>query len=142
MMDKNNQVIDYLQSYNLGIGFQDLKDRVIAKENCILCGMCTALCPRIEMNEKKPMLIDYDPECSTCFRYCPQTFFPEDVIKEELFQNGSIIKSHPLGFYQKLLTAKSTNDNILKVAQNGGVVCSLLINSVDKGIIYGVILTG
>lgn len=141
MMDKKNQVIDYLQSYFLGIGFQELNDHVIDKKNCILCGMCTTLCPRIGMNEKKPMLIDYDPKCSTCFRYCPKTYFPEDVIKEELFHNGSIIKSYPLGFYQKLLTARSTNDSILKVAQNGGVVSSLLIHALDTGLIDGVLLT-
>ena len=139
-METKSQVIEYLQSNFLGVGFQELNDLVINNQNCVLCGACISLCPRIGMNKKEPELIDNDPECSTCFRYCSRTYFPEDIIKRELF-HGNVKKSYPLGFYQKLVAAKSTESQVLKVAQNGGVVSSLLIHALESGLIDGVILT-
>ncbi|MBY8983996.1 MAG: Coenzyme F420 hydrogenase/dehydrogenase, beta subunit C-terminal domain [Candidatus Lokiarchaeota archaeon] len=139
-MEEKKQVVNYLQSNFLGIGFQELRDHVINNQNCILCGTCTSICPRIGMNETEPTLLEYDPECSTCFRYCPQTYFPEEMFEKELFPEN-ITKSYPLGNYQKIIAAKSNNEDILRVAQNGGVVSSLLIHALDTGIIDGVLLT-
>jgi coenzyme F420 hydrogenase subunit beta len=139
-METTNQVIEYLQSNFLGVGFQELNDLVINNQNCVLCGACISLCPRIGMNKREPELIDNDPECSTCFRYCSRTFFPEDILKKELFKDNAK-KSYSLGFYQKLVTARSTDNRVLKVAQNGGVVSSLLIHALKTGLIDGVILT-
>ncbi len=137
--DDKKEIIDFLQSNFLGMGFKELQEQVIYRENCVLCGCCTTLCPRIGLNEQEPALIDYDPECSTCFRYCPQTYYPEELFEKELFKEN-IKKSYPLGFYQQLLTAKSTNEEILKVAQNGGVVSTLLIHALEKKLIDGVLL--
>ena len=139
IVDKK-QVVNYLESNFLGIGFQELRDHVINNQNCVLCGTCTSLCPRIGMNEKEPTLLEYDPECSTCFRYCPQTYFPEEMFEKELFHEN-VTKSYPLGSYQKLVAAQSNNKDILQVAQNGGVVSSLLIHALDTGLIDGVLLT-
>ncbi|MFX1356623.1 MAG: Coenzyme F420 hydrogenase/dehydrogenase, beta subunit C-terminal domain [Promethearchaeota archaeon] len=138
--ETKHQVIEYLQSYFLGIGFKELNDLVIKKNNCVFCGTCTSLCPRIGMNGKEPTLLEYDPECSTCFRYCPRTYFPEEMFKKELFHDGAN-NSYALGYYQKSLAAKSNDDNIMRLAQNGGVVSTLLIHALDTGLIDGVILT-
>ncbi|MHA2121491.1 MAG: Coenzyme F420 hydrogenase/dehydrogenase, beta subunit C-terminal domain, partial [Promethearchaeota archaeon] len=137
--EKNTEVIDYLQSNFLGMGFKELRDHVISNDNCVLCGCCYTLCPRIGMNENEPALIDYDPECSTCFRYCPQTYYPEELFEKELF-NTNVQRSYPFGLYQKITSAKSTNEEILKVAQNGGVVSTLLIHALETGLIDGVLL--
>jgi coenzyme F420 hydrogenase subunit beta len=139
-MEEKKEVVDYLQSNFLGIGFQELREHVINNHNCVLCGTCTSICPRIGMDEKEPTLLEYDPECSTCFRYCPQTYFPEEMFEQELFPKN-VNKSYPLGNYQKLVLAKSNNQDILKVAQNGGVVSSILIHALDTGLIDGVLLT-
>ncbi|MFX1454222.1 MAG: Coenzyme F420 hydrogenase/dehydrogenase, beta subunit C-terminal domain [Promethearchaeota archaeon] len=139
-MEEKNEVVDFLQSNFLGIGFQELRDHVINNQNCVLCGTCTTICPRIGMTDKEPTLLEYDPECSTCYRYCPQTYFPEEMFEEELFPKKSN-KSYPLGNYQKLVVAKSNNKDIAQKAQNGGVVSSLLIHALDSGLIDGVLLT-
>ncbi len=139
-MEMKNQVKNYLQTNDLDIGFQDLNDLVINKQNCVFCGSCISLCPRIGMNEKKPKLLEYDPECSTCFRYCPRTYFPTEMFEKELF-NGDANKSYSIGHYQRLVAAKSNDETILKRAQNGGVVSSLLIHALDSGLIDGVLLT-
>ncbi|MFW9881937.1 MAG: Coenzyme F420 hydrogenase/dehydrogenase, beta subunit C-terminal domain [Candidatus Thorarchaeota archaeon] len=139
-IDYINQVKDYLQSNFLGFGFQELKDVVISKNNCILCGTCSTLCPRIEANDKEPILLEYDPECSTCFRFCPRTYYPKEIFDKELFK-GAVNKSYSLGFYQKIQAAKAIDNNVLKFAQNGGVVSSLLIHALDTGLIDGALLT-
>ncbi len=139
-MEGRNQLKNYLESNVLGIGFQELHNHVISKGNCVLCGACDSLCPRIGMNENEPTLLEYDPECSTCFRYCPRTYFPAEIFERELFKD-KVKKRFPLGYYQNIVAAKTTDDVILKVAQNGGVVSSLLIHALDTGLIDGVLLT-
>ena len=139
-MEMKNQVKNYLQTTDIDIGFQALNDLVIDKQNCVLCGACITLCPRIGMNEEEPKLLEYDPECSTCFRYCPRTYFPTEMFEKELF-NGDASRSYSLGYYQKLVAAKSNNETVLRRAQNGGVVSSLLIHALDSGLIDGVLLT-
>jgi len=139
-MEMKNQVKNYLQTNDIDIGFQALNDLVIDKQNCVFCGACITLCPRIGMNEKEPKLLEYDPECSTCFRYCPRTYFPTEMFEKELF-NGDANRSYSLGYYQKLVAAKSNDEAVLKITQNGGVVSSLLIHALDSGLIDGVLLT-
>jgi len=139
-MEMKNQVKNYLQTNDINIGFQDLSDLVIDKQNCVFCGSCISLCPRIGMSENEPELIEYDPECSTCFRYCPRTYFPTEMFEKELF-NGDANKSYSLGYYQKIVAAKSNDETVLRSAQNGGVVSSLLIHALDTGLIDGVLLT-
>jgi len=139
-MEMKNQVKNYLQTNDIDIGFQDLSDLVIDKDNCVFCGSCISLCPRIGISECEPELLEYDPECSTCFRYCPRTYFPKEMFEKELF-NGDSNKSYSLGYYQKIVAAKSNNEIVLRSAQNGGVVSSLLIHALDSGLIDGVLLT-
>jgi len=139
-MGVKNQVKTYLQTNDIDIGFQALNDLVIDNQNCVFCGSCISLCPRIGVNEREPKLLEYDPECSTCFRYCPRTYFPTEMFEKELF-NGDAKKSYSIGHYHELVAAKSNDETILKKAQNGGVVSSLLIHALDSGLIDGVLLT-
>ena len=139
-MEMKNQVKNYLQTNDIDIGFQDLNDLVINKQNCVFCGSCISLCPRIGRTENEPELLEYDPECSTCFRYCPRTYFPTEMFEKELF-NGDANKSYSLGYYQKIVAAKSNDERVLMNAQNGGVVSSLLIHALESGLIDGVLLT-
>lgn len=131
---------DYFHCDITEFGFQDLYDLVISKKNCVLCGTCMAICPRIGMNENQPLLLDYDPGCSLCYKYCAKTYFPQKLFEKEIFTKQ--IYKHPLiGHYQKIIAAKSTNDVILKLGQNGGVVSTLLIHALDTGLIDGALLT-
>ena len=138
-MITKEQMIDYLQCDISSFKFQDLYELVISKKNCVNCGACLAICPRIGINENKPALIDYDPECSLCFKYCPRTFFPKSLFEKEIF-NEKIQKDFLLGNFQKITAAKSTDNNILGNAQNGGVVSTLLIHALNTELIEGVIM--
>lgn len=139
-MITKEQMIDYLQCDISSFGFQDLYDLVISKNNCINCGACLSICPRIGIKNNKPTLKDYDPECSLCFKYCPRTFFPKKLFEKEIF-NEQTQKDSLLGHYQEIIAAKSTSNNILRKAQNGGVVTTLLIHALNTGLIDGVLMT-
>ncbi|NVM35022.1 MAG: Coenzyme F420 hydrogenase/dehydrogenase, beta subunit C-terminal domain [Candidatus Lokiarchaeota archaeon] len=132
---------DYFQCDISEYGFQDLHDLVISKKNCVLCGTCMSICPRIGINENQPLLIDYDPECSLCYKYCAKTYFPEKFIEKEIFPKQST-KDPLIGYYQKVMVTKSTNESILNLSQNGGTVTSLLIHALNEGLIDGALLTG
>ena len=122
-------------------GFQDLHDLVISKNNCVLCGTCLSICPRIGIKENQPSLLDYDPECSLCYKYCAKTYFPEKFFEKEIFTEHSN-KDPLIGYYQKVIAAKSTDETILNLCQNGGIVTTLLIHALNKGLIDGALLTG
>ena len=139
-MITKEQMIDYLQCDISSFGFQDLHDLVINKENCITCGACLTICPRISIRENKPKLIDYDPQCSLCYKYCPRTFFPKKFFEKEIF-NEKTQKDSLVGHYQKIAAAKSTDNKILRNAQNGGVTTTLLIQALNTGLIDGVLMT-
>ena len=140
-MEMKKEMFDYLQSNSLGIGFQELCDFVINQNNCVLCGACVSLCPRIGINKQKPTLLEYDPECSMCVSYCARTFFPEDEFKNDLFSGQRYKKDFLLGYYQNITAAKSNDDSVVEVAQNGGVVSSLLIHALNTGLVDGILLT-
>ena len=138
-MITKEQMIDYLQCDISSFRFQDLYDLVISKQNCVNCGACLAICPRIGIKENKPKLIDYDPECSLCYKYCPKTFFPKELFEKEIF-NEKIQKDFLLGNFQKITATKSTDNNILGNAQNGGVVTTLLIHALNTRLIDGILM--
>ena len=132
---------DYFHCNISEFGFQDLHDLVVRKDNCVLCGTCISICPRIGINGNEPSLLDYDPECSLCYKYCAQTYFPKEFFEKEIF-SGHTTKNPLIGHYQKVMATRSTNKDILEVSQNGGTVSSLLIYALNEGLIDGVLLTG
>jgi len=138
-MEMKNEMCGSLQSNSLGIGFQELCNFVINKKNCIFCGTCALLCPRIGIKGNKPTLLEYDPDCSMCALYCARTFFP-DIFKKKVF-GDKLHKDFLLGYYQKITAAKSNDDAVVNVAQNGGVVSSLLIHALNTGLVDGILLT-
>jgi len=131
---------DYFHCDISEYGFQDLHDLVISKNNCSLCGTCMSICPRIGINENEPLLLDYDPECSLCYKYCAKTYFPEKFFEKEIFPEHTT-KDPFIGHYQQAMVAKSTNRAILNLSQNGGTVTSLLIHALNEGLIDGALLT-
>ena len=138
-MITKEQMANYFQCDISSFGFRDLYDLVISKNNCINCGACLSICPRIGIVNNEPTLIDYDPECSLCYKYCPRTFFPKKLFEKEIFK-GQTQKDSLLGHYQEIFAAQSTDNNILSKAQNGGVVTTLLIHALNTDLIDGVLM--
>jgi len=119
--------------------FELLNRWVIEKQLCCYCGTCAGVCPRITLDGKTPKLIDYCSECGNCYKYCPQTFTPVREFEERLFPGTN--REESLGCYEKCVLAQSTDNEILSIAQNGGLVTTLLIHALENGLIDGAIVT-
>jgi len=119
--------------------FELLNRWVIEKQLCCYCGTCAGVCPRIVLNEKLPVLIDYCSACGNCYKHCPQTYTPVKEIEKETFPGTN--KEDYLGYYEKCVLAQSTDESILSIAQNGGLVTTLLIHALETGMIDGAIVT-
>ncbi|MCS7135789.1 MAG: Coenzyme F420 hydrogenase/dehydrogenase, beta subunit C-terminal domain [Nitrososphaerota archaeon] len=124
-------------SYNPN--FELLNRWVIEKQLCCYCGTCAGVCPRITLDGKIPRLIDYCSECGNCYIHCPQTYTPVKEIEKKIFPGTN--KDEFIGHYEKCILAQSTDQNILSIAQNGGLVTTLLTHALETGLIDGAILT-
>ncbi|KKN15679.1 hypothetical protein LCGC14_0983500 [marine sediment metagenome] len=132
---KANNVID------TSFSFDDLDNVVISSDNCCFCGLCISQCSIIGIENDKPKLLEDCSECSKCTRYCARTYIPERELERAIF-NGKTRKNSLFGYFQKAITAQTTNKNALEVAQNGGACSTILIHALETGLIDGALLTG
>ena len=115
-------------------GFLNLKKQVIDSGLCSLCGSCGLLCDKIEYKDLPSLkegtsctIIQGAKNCGTlgcCYDNCPMTSFSKKEL--ELFFFGKEVSDPDLGVYRKILSARSTDKEILNRAQNGGTITSLL----------------
>jgi coenzyme F420 hydrogenase subunit beta len=129
--------------------FLDLKNAVLAQRICCLCGTCAAFCDKINIQQgeggkKEPRFVEeYDTVCGLCYAFCPRTFLPQSEIERRIFgEEQKRAEGDILGVYRTVQVVRSKKEDILKRAQDGGAVTSLLAYALDEGIIdCGVITT-
>jgi glutamate synthase (NADPH/NADH) small chain len=114
--------------------------KLIKEKNlCCGCGLCVAICPvnaidylegTFEINE------DLCIKCGLCFSACPRSFFPSSINK--LKNTDSAVKfKKQFNYYRNLCTAQTTDDKIKNVAQDGGIVTTLLKTAFKQSYIDG-----
>ncbi len=125
-------------------GFDRLKDEVISQGICNGCGSCAAVCTAncIGISGGVPAQIEREPseqelgklclDCGVCMMACPKTtlLLPE------------VDKKWGTGNNVWVRVAKSTDQGILNVCQDGGIVTSLLWYALDRGIINSTVVIG
>jgi len=117
-----------------------LKDAVVDKEMCTLCGACASICPYgiIEFDENGPMLKEecYRNGQGACKDVCHRVMTDASRIGLNVFN----FKAKPptiIGQYEKIVAARATDKKIRERGQDGGAVTALLAYMFDKGIIDG-----
>lgn len=130
--------------------FTDLKADVIDKGTCTGCGSCVAVCPTqvIKFIDDIPTLQEVpgeipegEPpvgkciECKLCYFVCPVTESLEPRM-QELFGTEDVC-----GTYLNLYKAKTEVPEIAEVAQDGGIVSTILAFAFQKGLIDGAIVS-
>jgi len=123
--------------------FEDLLKDVVDAGLCNRCGACVSFCTAhrigaIEMNESTGNLPAYsDPErcfkCGICYLVCPQTRELDDDVKAEFGWSA------PIGVVKEVVSARATDEEIRKVATDGGVVTALLEYMLESGTIDGAV---
>ena len=124
--------------------FKDLEEEIIKTNKCCACGACVAYCSSqmfdvIKMEGYTPQFIsnanvDNCKECGLCYYICPQTEPLMNLLNEK-YQ----IKDE-MGFVQDIIAAKTTDEKIKEMGQDGGLVTTLLtylfdINKIDAAIV-------
>lgn len=126
------------------ISFEDsLATVVVESGKCVGCGACVAVCPFscLEYVKGKPSLVKDCQACGVCAQVCPR--YEWTRAKMENFVFGRERKpEEEFGVYRRLAIAQATDDRILKVSQDGGVVTALLLFALEKGFIDSAIVAG
>lgn len=123
------------------LGISSLIEEVVKTGKCTKCGTCVSACPlnSIKIKGGVPALVGPCVYCGVCYDFCVRTFDAGDLIRSELLQ--SPVRADTIGDYRGVYSAKTKLEDVAKVAQDGGIVSSLLVYLFDKGLIDGAILT-
>lgn len=124
--------------------FKDLEDEIIKTNLCCACGACVAHCSSQEFDVIK--MVGYTPqfisdanvdnckECALCYYICPQTDPLMNLLNEKYHVKDEI------GYIQEVVSAKTTDEKIKEMGQDGGLVTTLLMylfdqNKIDAAIV-------
>ena len=123
--------------------FKDLNKEVVERGICGKCGGCVSFCSAGELNalemgkNEVPRYINEDNclKCGICYLICPQT----DTLNVELQEKFDW--KPPIGDYQRITSAQTTNKDVKEVCTDGGVVTSLLLYLLERNLINGAVVS-
>ncbi len=107
---------------------------------CCGCGLCVTICPvnAIDYSEGTFEIDDESCiECGLCYSCCPRSFFPKVLENHEENHTPNIKFLEQFNYYRDIYTAQTTYPRIKKVAQDGGIVTTLLKTAFEQGFIDG-----
>lgn len=123
-------------------------NNTISKELCTGCGTCLSMCPNgsINMNLDKRkgsyiFQIDKDKcnNCGMCHKICPGHEIDFKMLNMQMF--GKEPENRLIGNYLNCYVGYANDYNIRYECSSGGLVTSILIYALEKGIINGAIVT-
>lgn len=123
-------------------------DVSIIKDNnlCCGCGLCVSVCPVKAIDYSNGIFEinkDLCIKCGLCFACCPRSFFPKNLKKLKESEDPDIKSSEQINYYRKVYNAHTNDKEIKEVAQDGGIVTTLLKTAfegklVDTALVVGV----
>lgn len=116
-------------------GFEILKDTVIDKKLCCLCGTCIGMCPTNYIgynNEEIIKLGEKCIDCHRCVRSCPGKEFDFQYYNNKLFSKSS---KNIHGCYYKIYKGTTGIKNV----SSGGFATAIALYLLEKKYIDGVI---
>lgn len=123
---------------------QQLYNEVITRGLCTLCGACVLLCPYFRINRRRGTVQRIDScerDEGRCYQYCPRTDTDMDAIYQRVFGIPLDTDKVGIGVVRDAFLARSTDADVLKRGQDGGVVTTLLWAAMQEGIIDGAVET-
>ena len=125
------------------IGFEESLGKHVLPSLCIGCASCVTVCPSgcLEYLNGKPVLTKECNSCGICSQVCPR--YKLSIPELEMFVFGRERKSdEEFGVYRRIVIARTKDDRVKEVCQDGGVVTSLLLYALEEGIIDGAVVSG
>jgi len=125
------------------LSFDNLLNEVINQNLCNRCGGCVSFCSANGIDALKigkdgyPEYADKDKclEDGICYLICPKTIELEEEIKDK--HNWK----YPIGNWEDIFSARSTDVEVRTAATDGGVVSSLLLYMLENNFIDGAIVS-
>lgn len=121
---------------------------VVKNELCTGCATCISLCPigalTLHLDDENGIFIpkidlNLCNNCGICFKVCPGHEVNFEELNLEIF--GKLPESDLIGNYLKCYTGHSNFNNIRFEASAGGLITQILINSLERGVIDGALVT-
>lgn len=122
---------------------ESLQQKVLMKELCAGCGACILVCPFtcLEYGENQPKLVKKCEICGICAKACPRYEFSQQALEQLAFGRERKAEEE-FGVYRRLAVAQASDDRVLGVGQDGGVVSALLVHALKNGIVDGAVVSG
>jgi coenzyme F420 hydrogenase subunit beta len=124
------------------MNFLEIQRKVIETGLCTSCGTCIGICPIsiIGFDEHtKPKINDDCNNCGLCTELCPAYEFDFKFFENFIYDN-EIVVNELIGGYKKLFVGYTKFKEVREKASGGGIITSLLISALDKGLIDGAIV--
>jgi len=123
-------------------GFEESLGRYVLPSLCMGCAACVTVCPAecLKYVDERPILSGECISCGICSSVCPRYGSPAREM-EKAFFGRERITGEEFGIYRRVVVARTKNDDIRRVCQDGGVVTSLLLYAFEEGIIDGAIVS-
>ena len=125
------------------IGFEESLGRHVLPSLCIGCASCVTVCPFgcLDYVDGRPVLTGECNSCGICSQICPR--YESSIQRLEQFVFDRERKpEEEFGIYRRIVIARTRDDHVRRVCQDGGVVTSLLLYALEEGIIDGAIVSG
>ncbi len=125
--------------------YEDLETRIIDAGECTVCGACILACPsfRIKFIDGKPKRPKRTMDCvgcSICYEAC--YVHKHDLMKSIESSTIGWGGKESIGLYRRAIAARTRDTEIRGICQDGGIVTTLLLYSLDRGIIDGALVVG
>jgi len=125
------------------ISFEGSLGTYVLPSLCIGCASCVAICPFdcLEYIDGKPVLTKECNSCGICAQICPRYEISIPRLEHFIFDRERN-PDEEFGIYRRMVIARTRDDRVRKVCQDGGVVTSLLLYALNEGIIDGAVVSG
>jgi len=124
--------------------FGTLVTKVVNQNLCSYCGTCVASCPvnvLMLTDDEKPTIRGVCALCQVCYYSCPRVELPIGDIEKAVFSRTRNPEEKTTGIIVGSYSARSTDQGVLKVCQDGGVVTSIMKYALDRKLIDCAVVT-
>lgn len=128
--------------------FSDLSNVVVKRGLCTGCGTCVGVCPHqsLVMNyvdgEPEPELRGECNGCGICYNTCPGADVDIPKLEHFIFGKNRQNTKIDIGVVEASMKGFATEEKIRKAGASGGIISSLLIYGLEKGIIDCALVAG
>lgn len=125
------------------VSFEDSLGKYVLPSKCIGCATCVVTCPFscLEYESDQLEIVKACQVCGICAQVCPK--FGASMSELEKFVFGRVRgEEEEFGIHRRVVIARTTDDNIRKLCQDGGVVTSLLVHALNSGMIDSAVVSG